>query len=91
MILIFHLKNIIKLLIAVNSIEFIARKLCERIASGSIRLLDKVSWCQPWFGGYLMAYSTLPFRWKASPYIYQTIGMCETIFKESFSSEYFIH
>lgn len=27
------------------------------------------------FGGSLFSYTTLPFGWKSSPYVYQTIGM----------------
>ena len=27
------------------------------------------------FGGWIMSYTTLVFGWKASPYVYQTIGM----------------
>ncbi|CAG2235217.1 unnamed protein product [Mytilus edulis] len=30
------------------------------------------------FGGFYMTYTTLPFGWKASPFIYQSIGMCVT-------------
>ena len=30
------------------------------------------------FGGYVMSYTTLPFGFKASPYIYQTTGMVAT-------------
>lgn len=30
------------------------------------------------FGGYVMTYTTIPFGWKASPFIYQTIGMTVT-------------
>ena len=30
------------------------------------------------FGGYVMVYTTLPFGFKASPYIYQTVGMVAT-------------
>lgn len=31
------------------------------------------------FGGYLMVYYTLPFGWKALPFIYQSVGMCVTV------------
>jgi hypothetical protein len=27
------------------------------------------------FGGYFMTYATLPFGWKGSAFLYQTIGM----------------
>lgn len=27
------------------------------------------------FGGLVFTYNTLPFGWKSTPYIYQTIGM----------------
>lgn len=30
-------------------------------------------------GGYLIVYNTLPFGWKASPFIYQSVGMCVTV------------
>ncbi|CAG2201247.1 unnamed protein product [Mytilus edulis] len=30
------------------------------------------------FGGFYMTYTTLPFGWKASPFIYQSIGICVT-------------
>lgn len=30
------------------------------------------------FAGFYLVYNTLPFGWKASPYVYQTIGMCVT-------------
>ena len=29
-------------------------------------------------GGWIMSYTTWVFGWKASPYVYQTIGMCVT-------------
>ena len=32
------------------------------------------------FGGWFMRYTTLPFGWSLSPYIYQTIGMAVTSF-----------
>lgn len=32
------------------------------------------------FGGFIMVYTVLPFGWKASPYIYQTVGMTITYF-----------
>lgn len=32
------------------------------------------------FGGYVMQYNTLPFGWRASPYVYQTIGMVPTVY-----------
>lgn len=140
-------------------VEFITRELCEKIASGSIRILGKVGCCQPpkvimplivgpskprlchderfinfWikdfpfmlktlkdihrmvqkksfiatcdeksgydyirlnessrtyfeiqFGGYLMVYNTLPFGWKASPFIYQSVGMCVTVYLRRFA------
>jgi hypothetical protein len=37
------------------------------------------------FGGYLMVYNTLPFGWKASPFIYQTVGMCVTTYLRKLS------
>ena len=39
------------------------------------------------FGGFFMTYATLPFGWKASPYIYQTIGMSVTSYLREFSIE----
>lgn len=38
-----------------------------------------------------MVYNTLPFGWKASPFIYQSVGMCETVFKEICPSEHIIY
>jgi len=35
------------------------------------------------FGGFLMAYTTLPFGWKSSPFVYQSIGMCVTSYLRS--------
>ena len=35
------------------------------------------------FGGWLMQYTTLPFGWSISPYVYQTIGMQVTTFLRS--------
>ncbi|XP_062591418.1 uncharacterized protein LOC134252891 [Saccostrea cucullata] len=35
------------------------------------------------FGGWVLTYNTLPFGWKASPYIYQTIGMQVTNYLRS--------
>ena len=35
------------------------------------------------FGGYFMTYATLPFGWKASPFIYQSIGICVTSYLRS--------
>lgn len=32
------------------------------------------------FGGWYFVYTTLPFGWKASPFVYQTIGMSVTSF-----------
>lgn len=37
------------------------------------------------FGGYLMVYNTLPFVWKASLLIYQTIDMCVTAYLRKLS------
>lgn len=37
------------------------------------------------FGGFFMVYSTLPFGWKASAFIYQSIGMCVTSYLRTFS------
>ena len=138
-------------------VDFICSELCERIATGSIKLLGKVGTCKPpriimpliveptkprlchderflnlWikeipfqletlkdiprnvgknalmvtcdeklgydhvklsenshtyfgiqFGGYFMTYKTLPFGWKASPFIYQSIGMSVTSYLRS--------
>ena len=36
------------------------------------------------FGGWIMSYTTLPFGWKASPYIFQSIGMRVTSYLRSF-------
>jgi hypothetical protein len=36
------------------------------------------------FGGYIMVYTVLPFGWKASPYIYQCIGMVVTSYLRHF-------
>lgn len=35
------------------------------------------------FGGFFMTYTTLPFDWKASPYVYQSLGMCATSYLRS--------
>jgi len=35
------------------------------------------------FGGCLITYTTLPFGWKASPFVYQSIGMCVTSYLRS--------
>lgn len=35
------------------------------------------------FGGWVFTYNTLPFGWKSSPYIYQTIGMQVTNYLRS--------
>lgn len=32
-----------------------------------------------------MVYNTLPFGWKASPFIYQSVGMCETVYLRRFA------
>jgi hypothetical protein len=37
------------------------------------------------FGGYFMTYTTLPFGWKGSAFVYQTIGMCVTSYLRSLS------
>lgn len=37
------------------------------------------------FGGFFMVYLTLPFGWKASAFIYQSIGMCVTSYLRTFS------
>lgn len=136
----------------VQHVEFICSELCERIATGAIKLLGRVGECKPpkivmpltiepskprlchderflnlWvkdtpfhletlrdiprivdknslmvtcdeksgydhvklkeesqtyfgiqFGGYFMVYTTIPFGFKASPFIYQSIGMSVT-------------
>lgn len=36
------------------------------------------------FGGYVMIYNTLPFGWKASAFVYQTIGMVPTTYLRQF-------
>ena len=36
------------------------------------------------WGGWFFTYATLPFGWKASAYLYQTIGMAATNFVRSF-------
>jgi hypothetical protein len=36
------------------------------------------------FGGWVMVYNTLPFGWKASPYVYQTVGMVATTYLRSY-------
>ena len=37
------------------------------------------------FGGYFMTYTTLPFSWKGSAFVYQTIGMCVISYLRSLS------
>jgi len=35
------------------------------------------------FGGFFMTCITVPFEWKASPFVYQWIGMCVTSYLRS--------
>lgn len=37
------------------------------------------------FGGFYMVYTTLPFGWNASAFIYQSIGMCVTSYLSKLS------
>ena len=37
------------------------------------------------FGGYFMVYTVIPFGWKASPYVYQSIGMTVTSYLRKLS------